>query len=244
MNKVAIRVFSEPDIMWKERWLRTVEEGHNDGENDDEVEDGDGQADLHLPLRLPGRHPGPRCPHIPPRQVGAFPHQSYCLEKLGSSLIPILPHRGSDLHSWPQSRRPDRPFSSRNANLGFTSSSLHQVLPRFGFAILFFLSPYFIWICHIIVIGVSWMWQNWHFNPYNVSRRNFDLDFLDSVRTKAPCGMPKGLCHPGHHHHRQGILDKDQHKYETLILKMVALYLEVFLVKNPWRNTKREAGTC
>ena len=107
--------------------------------DDDEVEDGDGQADLHLPLCLPGRHPGPRCPHIPPRQVGAFPHQSYCLEKLGSSLIPILPHRGSDLHSWPQSRRPDRPFSSRNANLDSTSSSLHLVLPTFGVDILFLL---------------------------------------------------------------------------------------------------------
>ena len=36
--------------------------------------------------------------------------------------------------------------------------------------------------------------------------------------------MPKGLCHPGHHHHRQGILDKDQLKYKTLILKRKCLF--------------------
>ena len=50
---------------------------------------------------------------------------------------------------------------------------------------------------------------------------------LIQYEQKRPVECQK-VCHPGHHHHRQGILDKDQHKYETLIFKMVALYLEVF----------------
>ena len=133
---ITICFFSEPDIMWKERWLRKFEEGCNDGENGDDEEevehDGDGgQEDLHLPPRLPGRQPGPRCPHIPPCQV--------CLPIFLLSWKPswIFLHPNSPPPSWVRSPFLAWPtfFPKRNANLDPAAFS-SLLLQRFGFAIL------------------------------------------------------------------------------------------------------------
>ena len=86
---------------------------------------------------------------FPPARWVPSPDQSYCLEKRGSSFIPIPPIVGQISILDPQSRRPDRPFSSRNANLDSTSSSSHLVLPTFGLDILFLLFIVGIWHnCH------------------------------------------------------------------------------------------------
>jgi hypothetical protein len=50
----------------------------------------------------------------------------------------------------------------------------------------------------LLVIAAAWYWPPpavGHVALTFPPARQYDLDFLDSTRTRPPCGMPKGKCY-------------------------------------------------